>query len=414
MSIATSHTKINFNKLREDFPILEIKPYGKPLIYFDNAATSQKPQVVIDRLTKFYQEENSNIHRGVYYLSQVASEAYENARIRVQKHLNAKQSDEIVFVKGATEGINLVAASWGRKNIKAGDEILITEMEHHANIVPWQLLCEEKGATLKAIPVDGKGELILEELEKLLSRKTKLLSLVYASNTLGTINPIKEIIAIAHSKGIPVLVDACQVAPHKNIDVQDLDCDFLVFSGHKVYAPTGIGVLFGKMEHLVDMPPYQGGGDMIDEVTLQKTTFKEPPHRFEAGTPPIAAAIALHTALDYITEIGIQNIAEREQELLVRLTTKMEAIEGVKIIGNSSNKTAIVSFITEGAHPLDIGTFLDLEGIAIRTGNHCTQPLHARFGISATARASLAFFNTEEEIDSFTNHLSNLLIRLRK
>lgn len=399
--------------IRQDFPILKTKVYGKPLVYFDNAATSQKPKAVIDRIVRFYETENANIHRGIYHLSELASDAYEGARDIVQKSINAAKREEIIFVRGATEGINLVASSWGRANLKAGDEVLISQMEHHANIVPWQLICEEKGAVLKTIPVDDSGELILEEYHKLLTQKTKIVSIVFVSNSIGTINPVKSIIGSAHKLHIPVLVDACQAAPHLSLDVQDLDCDFLVFSGHKVFAPTGIGVLYGKEKFLDAMPPYQSGGDMINTVTFQKTTFKEPPYKFEAGTPNMSGAIGLGAAIEYVHHIGRQNIHQYEQTLLKHATEKIGAIEGLKIIGTAKNRIPVIAFTVEGAHPLDIGTMLDFEGIAIRTGNHCTQPLLARFGVSATCRASLAFYNTVDEIDFFVEALAKVIKKLK-
>jgi len=399
--------------LRQDFPILNSTIYGKPLIYFDNAATSQKPKAVIDRLVQYYEHENANIHRGVYHLSDLASNAYEGARDIVQKSINAAHKEEIIFVRGATEGINLVASSWGRTNLKAGDEVLISQMEHHANIVPWQLICEEKGAILKVIPVDENGELILSAFHKLLTEKTKFVSIVYVSNSIGTINPVKTIIESAHKFNIPVLVDACQAAPHLSIDVQELDCEFLVYSGHKIFAPTGIGVLYGKEHYLNAMPPYQSGGDMINIVTFEKTTFKEAPHKFEAGTPDISGAIGLGAAIEYINGIGRSNIHEYEETLLAHATQKLSEIDGLRIIGTAKNKIPVISFSIDGAHPMDIGTLLDFEGIAIRTGNHCTQPLLDRFGVSATCRASLAFYNTVEEIDFFADSLIKVIKKIK-
>jgi len=406
-------TDFPIQSIREQFPILQTEAYGKPLIYFDNAATSQKPRVVIDRLVQYYEHENANIHRGVYHLSELASNAYEGARDTLQRHLNAAKREEIIFVRGATEGINLVASSWGRKNIKAGDEILISHMEHHANIVPWQLICEEKGATLKVIPVDGNGELVMEEFHALLTEKTKLVSVVYVSNSIGTINPVKEIIDAAHAFHIPVLLDGCQAAPHMAIDVQALDCDFFVFSGHKTFGPTGIGVLYGKEKYLMDMPPYQSGGDMINAVSFEKTTFKEPPYRFEAGTPHIAGAIGLATAWDYIAQTGRDKIHKYEQSLAEYAQSQISAIQGLKIIGTAENKIPVIAFVVDGAHPLDIGTFLDFEGVAIRTGNHCTQPLLNCFGVSATCRASLAFYNSMQEIDAFVIALDKVIKKIK-
>jgi len=399
--------------LRKDFPLLLTKVYGKPLVYFDNAATSQKPRTVIERIVRYYEHENANIHRGVYHLSDLSSNAYEGSRDMVQKNINASKREEIIFVRGATEGINLVASSWGRTNLKAGDEVLISQMEHHANIVPWQLICQEKGAFLKVVPVDDSGELILEEFHKLLSEKTKFVSILYVSNSIGTINPIKTLIESAHQFNIPVLVDACQAAPHLSIDVHDLDCDFLVYSGHKIFAPTGIGVLYGKEILLNAMPPYQSGGDMINTVSFEKTTFKQAPHKFEAGTPDIAGAIGLGTAIEYINTIGKSKIHEYEQKLLNHITQKISDIDGLRIIGTAKNKIPVISFTVEGAHPMDIGTLIDFEGVAIRTGNHCTQPLLDRLGVTATCRASLAFYNTMEEIDFFADALNRVIKKIK-
>jgi cysteine desulfurase/selenocysteine lyase len=399
--------------IRRDFPILHQQVHNKPLIYFDNAATSQKPQVVIDRLNQYYTKENSNVHRGVYYLSELASNAYEGARDIVQKHINAAKREEIIFVRGATEGINLVASSWGRKNLKEGDEVLITEMEHHANIVPWQQICMEKGAILKVAPIDDKGDIILEEYKKLLNEKTKFVSIVYISNGIGTINPVKELIAVAHDYNVPVMIDGCQAAPHIKVDVQDLDCDFYVFSGHKVFGPTGIGILYGKENLLEAMPPYQHGGDMILFVSFEKTEFNHLPYKFEAGTPNMAGAIGLGTALEYIENIGRDRLEEYENTLFHYALNKLSSIEGMRIIGNAAKKIPLFSFVVEGTHPLDIGTMLDFEGVAIRTGNHCTQPLMERLGVKASCRASLAFYNTKEEVDQFIIALNKVLKLLR-
>ena len=401
------------NQVRRDFPILHRKVYNKPLIYFDNAATSQKPQYVIDRIKRYYEEENSNIHRGVYYLSQLASTEYDSARTKIQTELNAAKSEEIIFVRGATEGINLVASSWGRKNLHAGDEVIVTGMEHHANIVPWQMICEEKGAKLRVVPVDANGELEMDVYRSLFNENTRFVSSVYVSNSIGTINPIEDVIAEAHHNNVPILVDACQAAPHMKIDVQALDCDFLVFSGHKVFAPTGIGILYGKEKHLEEMPPYQTGGDMIKRVTFEKTTFNELPYKFEAGTPHIEGAIGLGAAIDYLNIQGRERLLAYEMELLPYLTEKISTIDGVRIIGQAANKIPVVSFVIEGAHPLDIGTMLDFEGVAIRTGNHCTQPLVEQFGVSATCRASLAFYNTREEIDQFIVAMEKVLKNIK-
>jgi cysteine desulfurase / selenocysteine lyase len=399
--------------IRADFPILHRTVHGKPLIYFDNAATSQKPRQVIDRIVQYYEQENSNIHRAVYHLSELATNAYEGARETVARHLNSARKEEIIFVRGATEGINLVASSWGRKNLKEGDEVIVTHMEHHANIVPWQMICEEKGARIKVIPVNEKGELEVEKFPGLISERTKFVSLVYVSNSIGTINPVKQMIDLAHKHGIPVLIDGCQAAPHMQVDVQALDCDFFVFSGHKVFAPTGIGILYGKEKFLEDMPPYQGGGDMIRTVEFKKTTYNDIPHKFEAGTPHIEGGVGLDAAIKYLDSIGRKNIHAYEDSLVPYFTDKLHAIDGVTIVGEAKNKIPVFSFVAEGAHPLDIGTMLDFEGVAVRTGNHCTQPLINRLGHTATCRASLAFYNTRVEIDQFCMALEKVLKMLR-
>src|ERR1041385_4312054 len=393
---------------RHRFPLLRQLVNGKPLVYFDNAATSQKPQVVIDAIMKYYEEENSNIHRGVHYLSEKATQAYEAARRKIQQFINAGSHQEIIFVRGTTEAINLVAHSYGRKNIGRGDEVVISAMEHHSNIVPWQIVCEEKGAKLRVIPMNDDGELLLDEYEKLLNEKTKIVALTHISNALGTINPIKEMIAIAHHKGIPVLIDGAQAVPHMNVNVRDLDCDFYAFSSHKMFGPTGVGILYGKKEHLEKMPPYQGGGDMIKSVTFEKTIYNDLPYKFEAGTPSIASGIGLGAAVDYINSINLGSIATYEHELLEYATRRLREIEGVRIIGTAKHKAAVLSFVMEGIHPHDIGTILDDEGIAIRTGHHCAQPVMQRFGIPATARASFAFYNTKEEIDVFIGALKKV------
>ena len=389
----------NINNIREDFPILKQTIYGKPLIYFDNAATTQKPQVVIDSLNTYYKEFNSNIHRGVHHLSQIATMAHENARKTVQQFIHAKHSHEIIFTRGTTESINLVAFSFGKKFIHAGDEIIISTLEHHSNIVPWQMICEEKQAILKVIPINENGEIIFEEFEKLLSKKTKLIAINYVSNALGIINPIENIIEKAHALNIPVLIDGAQSTSHITIDVQKLDCDFYCFSGHKLYGPTGIGVLYGKEKWLNEMPPYQGGGEMISKVTFEKTTYNELPFKFEAGTPHIAGALGLEAAIQYIQKIGLENIASHENMLLQYATEKLMEIEGMKIYGDSKNKTSIVSFLFNNIHAFDAGSIIDKFGVAVRTGHHCTQPLMQRFGIPGTIRASFAFYNTKEEID---------------
>lgn len=384
---------------RKDFPILEQKVNGYPLVYFDNAATSQKPQAVIDALTHYYSTINSNIHRGVHHLSQLATAEFEIARRTVQAFINAPQSHEIVFTRGTTESINLIASSFGRKFLHAGDEVLISEMEHHADIVPWQLICEQQGATLRVLPFDERGVLRLEQLDGLLTEKTKIVAVAHVSNTLGTINPVKEIIAKAHAKGIPVMVDGAQAASHIGIDVQDLDCDFYCFSGHKMFAPMGVGVMYGKEQWLNEMPPYQGGGEMIKTVTFAQTTYNELPFKFEAGTPAVGDVIGLKTAIDYVNQVGIETISAREHALLQYGTEKLSAIDGLQIVGTAPEKSAIISFNINGLHHFDVGTLIDQMGVAVRTGHHCTQPIMEHFGISGTLRASFAFYNTEEEID---------------
>jgi len=390
---------------RHHFPLLKQRVNGKALVYLDNAATSQKPQVVIDAILRYYEEENSNIHRGVHYLSERATRAYEAAREKVREFLHASSIEEIIFLRGTTEAINLVASTYGRKNVNAGDEVLISAMEHHSNIVPWQMLCEERGATLLVIPINDDGELLLDEYERMLSEKTKLVGLVHVSNALGTINPVKEMIARAHSRGIPVLIDGAQAVPHMRVDVQDLEADFYTFSGHKVFGPTGVGILYGRKRLLQDMPPYQGGGDMIKSVTFEKTVYNDLPYKFEAGTPNIAGGIALGTAIDYVNQLDMNAVAAYEHELLLYCTEKLMDVPGVRIIGTAKSKAGVVSFVMEGIHPHDIGTILDDEGVAIRTGHHCAQPVMQRFGVPATARASFAFYNTKEEIDIFVKAL---------
>jgi cysteine desulfurase/selenocysteine lyase len=399
-SASPSVTALDVAKIREDFPVLRQKVHGKPLVYLDNAATSQKPLPVIEAEKYFYENDNSNIHRGVHELSERATQAYENTRIKVQRFLNAAEAREIIFVRSTTEAINLVAHSFGRKNVAAGDEILITAMEHHSNIVPWQMLCEEKGSKLRVAPMNDRGELLLEEFAKLLGPRTKLVSAAHVSNALGTINPVEKIIELAHAQNIPVLVDGAQAAPHREVDVRALGCDFYAFSGHKVFGPTGIGVLYGKAKLLEAMPPYQGGGDMISSVTFEKTVYNVIPQKFEAGTPNIAGVVGLGAAIDYLNAIGLDNIAAYEEELLDYATRAIQKIPGVRIIGTAAHKASVISFVIEGIHPHDVGTVLDQEGIAVRTGHHCAQPVMQRFGISATTRASLAFYNTREEIDA--------------
>lgn len=402
-------THFPIEHLRKDFSILDQKIRNKPLIYFDNAASCQKPNQVIDCISNFYRQDYANVHRGVHTLSQRASDKYELAREKVKNFINASSDKEIIFVRGATEAINLVAQTYGKANIKADDEILITAMEHHANIVPWQMLCQEIGAVLKVAPMNLKGELIYAEFEKLLSDKTKLVAVTQMSNALGTINPVKKIIAMAHAKNIPVLLDGAQAIPHIKIDVQDLDCDFFVFSGHKLYAPSGIGVLYGKQALLEAMPPYQGGGDMIRTVTFEKSTYAGLPSKFEAGTPNIADTVGLGAAIDYINAIGIEAIAEYEHELLIYATEKAMQIKGLNIIGQAAEKGGILSFTLNHIHPHDIGTLLDSQGIAIRAGHHCAMPVMDFFKIPATARASFALYNTKEEVDVLMIAITELI-----
>ncbi len=392
-------TGLNVWKIREDFPILNQKVHGKPLVYLDNAATTQKPRAVIDAITNFYTSDCANIHRGVHLLSERATEAYEKSRAKAGQFLNAHSSREIVFVRGATEGINLTAQSFVRPMLKEGDEVLITTMEHHSNIVPWQMVCEEKGARLRVAPINDQGELIIEEFCSLLGPRTRFAAISHVSNALGTINPAQHLIDAAHAWGVPVLVDGAQAAPHLDVDVQSLDCDFYVFSGHKLYGPTGIGVLYGKAEHLDAMRPYQGGGDMISSVTFEKTLYNELPWKFEAGTPDIAGAIGLGAAVDYVTAIGLDDIATHERSLLSYATGEIGKIPGVTIIGTAREKAAVLSFTLDGTHPHDAGTILDREGVAVRTGHHCAQPVMKRFGIAATTRASFAMYNTHAEVD---------------
>ena len=388
-------------RCRHHFPLLRQRVNGKPLVYFDNAATSQKPQVVIDATLRYYEEENSNIHRGVHYLSERATQAYEGVRVKVQHLLNAAHQREIIFVRGTTEAINLVAYSYGRKSVGRGDEVLISAMEHHSNIVPWQILCEEQGAALRVIPIDDRGEIIQEEYERLLTPRTKIVALAHVSNALGTINPVRAMVARAHARGIPVLLDGAQAVPHMKVDVRELGCDFYAFSSHKAFGPTGVGILYGVTRLLDAMPPYQSGGDMIKSVTFEKTVYNDLPHKFEAGTPNIGGGVGLGAAIDYINEIDLNSVAEFEHDLLEYATRGALEIPGLRIIGTAREKAAVLSFVIDGVHPHDIGTILDHEGIAIRTGHHCAQPVMQRFGVPATARASFAFYNTKEEIDVF-------------
>ena len=395
-------------RVRADFPILQQKAYGRQLIYLDNAATSQKPKAVMDAILRYYEHENANIHRGVHYLSIKATEEYEAGRKAAQLFLNAARPSEIIFVRGTTEAINLVAQTYGRVHVGAGDEVLITAMEHHSNIVPWQLLCNEKNAKLRVAPINEQGELILEEFEKLLSPRTRLVAIGHVSNALGTVNPVKQIVAMAHARNIPVLVDGAQAAPRMPVDVRDLDCDFYAFSAHKSYGPTGIGVLYGKLALLESMPPYQGGGEMISSVSFEKTLYNKVPHKFEAGTPDMSGAVGLHAALDYLNDLGMEHIAAHERELLTYATEKISAIRGVRIVGTAKEKTGVLSFVMEGVHPHDIGTILDQEGIAIRTGHHCAQPLMERYGIDATARASFGIYNTKQEVDALARGIEKV------
>jgi cysteine desulfurase/selenocysteine lyase len=408
-AVAVNKEKYDVNKIREDFPILKKKVHGKDLVYLDNAATTQKPVQVLNTLEDYYCTKNANIHRGVHALSQQATDSFEGARIKIKQFINALGKNQIIFTRGTTEAINLVAQSYGRANVKEGDEIIISHMEHHSNIVPWQMLCKEKNAKLRIIPIDDKGELVYEEFENLINKRTKLVSIVYVSNSLGTVNPVKGIIDFAHEFNVPVLVDAAQAVNHLSVDVQKLDCDFLAFSGHKIYGPSGIGALYGKVDLLEKMPPYQGGGDMISKVTFEETTYNELPHKFEAGTPDIAGAIGLGAAIEYVSKIGIENIKDHETDLLNYATEEVSKIPGLRIIGSAKEKMSVLSFILENIHPHDIGTFLDFEGVAIRTGHHCTQPVMQRYNIPATSRASFAMYNTKEEIDVLINGLRKII-----
>lgn len=405
MSAATqteSHTARNLydvHEVRKDFPILHQEVNGHPLVYLDNGATSQKPRTVIDAVRHYYERDNANVHRGVHTLSERATNDYEGARDIAQRFINASDRAEIILVRGTTEGINLVAQGYGRPRLKEGDEIIISTMEHHSNIVPWQLLCEEVGATLKVVPIDDRGELILDELDRLLSERTRLFALSYISNALGTINPIRRIIDLSHRRGVPVVIDGAQAVPHISVDVRDLGCDFFAFSGHKMFAPTGIGVLYGRRELLEEMPPYQGGGEMIRSVSFEKTEFASPPARFEAGTPNIAGAVALGAAIDYLDGLGMGAIGKHEQQLLDYATELLVGIPGLRLIGTAEHKAGVLSFVIDGIHAHDVGTVLDQEGIAVRAGHHCAQPVMTRFGVPATARASFALYNTPQEAD---------------
>ncbi len=400
-------------QFRKDFPMLKKSMHGNPLIYLDTAATAQKPQVVIDTIKNFFANHYGTVHRAVYELSVSSSTAYTESRRKVQHFLNAKQEEEIIFTRGTTASINGLAYSFGKAFIKPGDEILISEIEHHANIVPWQIMCEDRGATLKVIPVNDRAELLLEEYEKLLSERTKLVSIVHLSNSTGTLNPVKEMTRMAHEKGAKVMLDGAQSAPSLPVDLQELDCDFFVCSGHKLYGPTGVGVLYGKKELLEKLPPFEGGGDMIDVVTFEKSTYAELPFKFEAGTPMIAEVIALGAAIDYLSGIGMDKIHAHKQELLTYVTTLLKEIPGLRLIGEAKEKSSVLSFVVEGCHPLDIGTLIDLKGVAIRTGHHCTQPTMKRFGITASARASIGLYTTKEELSRFASLLQEVIQTLR-
>ena len=404
-----SRVPFSVQRVRQDFPILKQRFYGKPLVYLDSAASSQKPRAVIDAISRFYSEDYANIHRGLHALSERATQAYEGARDTVRRFLNAPSEQEVVFVRGTTEAINLVAQSYARPRLQPGDEILISAMEHHSNIVPWQIVCAERGARLRVVPITDAGELRLDVYEELLGPRTKLVAITHVSNVLGTINPIREIINLAHQRQIAVLVDGAQAVPHLAVDVQSLDCDFYAFSGHKLYGPSGIGVLFGKAALLEAMPPYQGGGDMISSVTFENTTYNRLPYKFEAGTPHIAGAVGLGAAIEYVTAIGLETIAAYEHELLAEATARLAAMPEVRLIGTAQEKTGVLSFVMEGIHPHDIGTVLDREGIAIRAGHHCAQPVMQRFGISATARASFGLYNTQAEIDALVAGIHKVL-----
>ena len=402
-------TGFDAERVRADFPVLQQLVNGKPLVYLDNGATSQKPQAVIDELVRYYSTENANVHRGVHTLSQNATEDYEGARGKVKRLLNAADDQEIIFTRGTTDSINMVAQSYGRQNIGPGDEIIVSNMEHHSNIVPWQMLCEEKGSVLRVVPIDDAGELLMDEYERMLSPRTKLVSITQVSNALGTILPVEQIIGMAHAQGVPVMLDGAQAVPHMAVDVRKLDCDFYAFSGHKIFGPTGIGILYGKAELLDAMPPVQGGGDMIKSVTFEKTIYNDLPYKFEAGTPNIAGAIGLGAALDYVQSVGYEAFGAYEEELLEYGTKALESIGGLRIIGTSPRKAGILSFVIDNIHPHDIGTILDAEGVAIRTGHHCAQPVMQRFQIPATARASLAMYNTTEDIDALVKAIDRVI-----
>ena len=395
-------------RVRADFPILRQEVRGRPLVYLDSAATGQKPQAVLDAITRYYTHDNANVHRGVHILSERATQAFEDARETVRRFIHAKDVREVIFVRGTTEAINLVAATYGRKHVGPGDEVLISAMEHHSNIVPWQMVCDAAGAKLRVIPVDESGELRMDTVDALLTEKTRLLAITHVSNALGSVNPIKELVAKAHAKNIPVLVDGAQSVTHFPVDVQDLGCDFYAFSGHKLFGPTGIGVLYGKLAMLESLPPYQGGGDMILSVTMEKTVYNRVPHRFEAGTPDMAGAVGMAAAIRYLEAVGMQNVSQHDQWLLAYATQALQSVPGLKLIGTAPHKTGVLSFTLEDVHPHDVGTILDQEGICIRTGHHCAQPLMQRFGVAATARASLALYNTPEDVDALVKGLNKV------
>jgi cysteine desulfurase/selenocysteine lyase len=402
---ATAATALDVARVRADFPALDQEVHGRPLVYLDSAATTQKPTAVLEAIDGFYRRDCANVHRGVHTLSQRATVAYESARTAVKQHLGARDSREIVFTRGTTEAINLVAASFVRPRLGAGDEVLISAMEHHSNIVPWQLLCAERGATLRVIPIDDRGDIILEEYERLLTDRTRIVGITWVSNALGTVNPVRDMIATAHARGVPVLVDGAQAVPHLPVDVVALDCDFLAFSGHKTYGPTGIGALYGKRSHLLEMPPYQGGGDMILSVSFERTIYQEPPHRFEAGTPNIAGAIGLAAGLRYLEGLGAEAVASHEQQLLEEATRKVLEVPGARLVGSARHRAGALSFVLDGIHPHDIGTILDAEGVAVRAGHHCAQPVMKRYGVSATVRASFGVYNSSDDIDALVRGL---------
>jgi len=407
-TIPLTPTELDVNRVRGEFPVLRTLVHGKPLIYLDNAATTQKPQVVLDRLIRYYMEENANVHRGVHLLSERATDAYEEARRTVARFLHAGDPKEIVFVRGTTEAINLVAQTYGRVHVRQGDEVIITVMEHHSNIVPWQMVCDEKGARLRIVPMTDEGELRLDAYEALLFPRTRIVAVTHVSNALGTINPIRQIVDAAHARGIPVLVDGAQAVAHMPVDVQALDCDFYTFSGHKLFGPTGIGVLYGKAALLDEVPPYQGGGDMISSVSFERTLYNVPPYKFEAGTPNIAGAVGLGAAIEYVEGVGLDRIGAHERDLVAYGTRALGGIPGLRLTGTAAEKGGILSFVLDGVHPHDVGTILDREGVAIRTGHHCCQPLMARLGVPATSRASLALYNTREEIDVLAGALAKV------